>query len=93
MLSGERPNERPADAGEFLSVLRQDPAREQRLIQVYEGTLDRTQGKLADQDKKALKEHCREHGIANDRANTILREVRTGWEQRHPVKKDPAPAT
>jgi formylglycine-generating enzyme required for sulfatase activity len=84
------PNERPADAGEFLSVLRQDPAREQRLIGLYEAILDRTQGKLADPDKKTLKDLCREHSIANDRANTILREVRTRWEQRHPVKKEPS---
>ena len=34
--------------------MRQDPAREQRLISLYEAILDRTQGKPLDEDKTAL---------------------------------------
>jgi formylglycine-generating enzyme required for sulfatase activity len=74
---------------------------EELLARHYREALERTRGKPTAADRDAFAALCRGHGIPAERANAIIREVRTRWQEEHPrqraggedIQAPPAPVT
>jgi formylglycine-generating enzyme required for sulfatase activity len=62
---------------------------ETKLAQLVRAALDRTRGQPTAEDTAAARELCRQHHIADERAQAIAREAQKQWEKDHP--KEPQP--
>ncbi len=77
-----------SDQGERDARLRQEG--EELLARLYWEALERTRGKPAAPDRDVLARLCRRYGIPVERANPIVRQVRSRWHEEHPNRR-PAP--
>jgi formylglycine-generating enzyme required for sulfatase activity len=76
--------------GQRVAALRE--AGLAKLREMIRRVFDRKNGKMSNEDQAILSVHCREHGISEEMARTVLVEMRKQWENELPVA-EPTRAT